>query len=301
MCKYFYLLIFGLFSTILFSQNFQIKGKLVDETENTPLESATVFAEKPSDSSLITYTISGRNGEFELKGRTSATEVSVNISYTGYAPLRKKVLLNGEPIDLGNIKMVVQTESLGDVVVTATRAPITIKKDTLEFNAASFSTKANATVEDLLKELPGVEVDAQGNITVNGKPVNKILVNGKPFFGDDPTIATRNLTKEIVDKIQVTDTKTDSEAFTGEKGDDQNKTINITIDEEKNKGIFGRVAAGAGTDKRFEYAGLINYFDNDLRLSVLAGGNNINSPGFSFGEIEKMFGGMGVFYILHPN
>src|SRR5690606_6883121 len=190
----------------------------------------------------------------------------------------------------GNIKMVVQTESLGDVVVTATRAPITIKKDTLEFNAAAFSTKANAKVEDLLKELPGVEVDAQGNITVNGKAVNKILVNGKPFFGDDPTIATRNLTKEIVDKIQVTDTKTDSEAFSGDKGDDQNKTINITIDEEKNKGIFGRVAAGAGTDKRFEYAGLINYFDNDLRLSALSGGNNINSPGFSFGEIEKMFG-----------
>ena len=288
--KYLCLLIFSLLSSLLYAQKFEIKGNLVDENQNTPLESATIFAEKPADSSLINYTISGRNGEFELKGNTSAKEVNVNISYTGYASFRKKVTLNGEPIDLGTIKMELQAESLGDVVVTATRAPITIKKDTLEFNAASFSTKANATVEDLLKELPGVEVDAQGNITVNGKAVNKILVNGKPFFGDDPTIATRNLTKEIVDKIQVTDTKTDSEAFSGDKGDDQNKTINITIDEEKNKGIFGRVAAGAGTDKRFEYAGLINYFDNDLRLSALAGGNNINSPGFSFGEIEKMFG-----------
>src|SRR5690606_27873284 len=290
MRKILFWLIFSLFPAFLFSQNFQIKGKLVDENENTSLESATIFAEKPADSSLITYTISGKNGEFELKGRTSVKELNVNISYTGYASLQKKVTLNSEPIDLGTIKMAFQAESLGDVVVTATRAPITIKKDTLEFNAASFSTKANATVEDLLKELPGVEVDAQGNITVNGKAVNKILVNGKPFFGDDPTIATRNLTKEIVDKIQITDTKTDSEAFSGDKGDDQNKTINITIDEEKNKGIFGRVAAGAGTDKRFEYAGLINYFDNDLRLSALAGGNNINSPGFSFGEIEKMFG-----------
>lgn len=290
MQKYLYLLIFSLLTSFLYAQKFEIKGNLVDENQNTPLESATIFAEKPADSSLITYTISGRNGEFELKGNTSAKEVDVNISYTGYASIRKKVVLNGTPVDFGTIKMALQTESLGDVIVTATRAPITIKKDTLEFNAASFSTKANATVEDLLKELPGVEVDAQGNITVNGKPVNKILVNGKPFFGDDPTIATRNLTKEIVDKIQVTDTKTDSQSFSGEKGDDQNKTINITIDEEKNKGIFGRVAAGAGTDKRFEYAGLINYFDNDLRLSALAGCNNINSPGFSFGEIEKMFG-----------
>ncbi len=288
--KYLCLLIFSLLSTFLYAQKFEIRGNLVDENQNTPLESATIFAEKPADSSLITYTISGKNGEFELEGRTIVKELNVNISYTGYASLQKKVTLNGEPIDLGTIKMALQAESLGDVVLTATRAPITIKKDTLEFNAASFSTKANATVEDLLRELPGVEVDAQGNITVNGKPVNKILVNGKPFFGDDPTIATKNLTKEIVDKIQVTDTKTDSEAFSGEKGDDQNKTINITIDEEKNKGIFGRVATGGGTDKRFEYAGLINYFDNDLRLSALAGGNNINSPGFSFGEIEKMFG-----------
>lgn len=284
------LLIFSLLTTLVYSQKFEISGKLVDENETTPLESATIFAEKIADSSLITYTISGKQGEFQLLGSSSDKEISVNISYTGYVPIRKKVSLNGKPIDLGTIKMKILTQDLEGVVVMASRAPIIIKKDTLEFNAASFSTKANATVEDLLKELPGVEVDAQGNITVNGKPVNKILVNGKPFFGDDPTIATRNLTKEIVDKIQVTDTKTDSQAFSGEKGDDQNKTINITIDEEKNKGIFGRLAAGGGTDKRFEYAGLFNYFDNDLRLSALAGGNNINSPGFSFGEIEKMFG-----------
>lgn len=277
-------------STLSFSQNFEISGELIDEDTQTPLESATVFAEKPADSSLITYTITGKKGDFELVGKTANKEINLNISYNGYTPFRKKITLNGDPINLGTIKIAILPEELDGVTVTANRAPITIKKDTLEFNAASFSTKKNATVEDLLKELPGVEVDAQGNIKVNGKSVNKILVNGKSFFGDDPTIATRNLTKEIVDKIQVTDTKTESEAFTGEKGDDQNKTINITIDEEKNKGYFGRVAAGAGTDKRFEYAGLINYFDNDLRISALAGGNNINSPGFSFGEIEKMFG-----------
>ena len=291
MTKYLYLLIFSMLSSCLYAQKFEISGKLEDEKEGTPLESATVFAEKIADSSLITYTITGKQGSFELVGKSSSEEINVNISYNGYTPFRKKVTLNGQPINLGTIKLAVLTEELEGVVITANRAPITIKKDTLEFNAASFNTKANATVEDLLKELPGVEVDAQGNITVNGKPVNKILVNGKPFFGDDPTIATRNLTKEIVEKIQVTDTKTDSQAFTDEKGDENNKTINIQIDEEKNKGIFGRVAAGGGTDERFEYAGLINYFDNDLRVSALAGGNNINSPGFSFGEIEKMFGG----------
>jgi len=292
MRNYFLLPVFFLFTIFTYAQTFNISGTLVDEIQGSPLESATVFAEKASDSTLITYTISDKKGFFELKGDTGLKSLRVNISYTGYAPFSKEISLNEtRNVDLGTIKMALAAEALDGVLVKASRAPITIKKDTLEFNAASFKTKKDATVEDLLKELPGVEVDAAGAITVNGKAVNKILVNGKAFFGDDPTIATKNLTKEMIDKIQVSDTKTDAEAFTGEEGDDQNKTINITIDKEKNKGIFGRVAAGAGTDERFEYAGLINYFDNDTRISALGGGNNINSPGFSFGEIQKMFGG----------
>lgn len=284
-------LIFTAFSIFSYSQEFSISGKLLDIDSKLPLEAATVFVESVKDSTLITYTISDKFGVFDLKGRTQASKVNLYISFVGYQAYERELVIDGKRnLELEDISLNGQIESLGDVVVQGRRSPITIKKDTLEFNVASFKTKKDANVEDLLKELPGVEVDEQGNITVNGKPVNKILVNGKPFFGNDPTIATRNLTKDIVEKIQVTDTKTDSEAFNDEKGDDQNKTINITIDEEKNKGIFGRVAAGGGTDKRFEYAGLLNYFDNDLRISALSGGNNINSPGFSFGEIQKMFG-----------
>jgi len=274
-----------------YAQDFTISGKLMDGAQNFPLESATIYAEKVSDSTLITYTISDQNGDFQLKGFSQQNSVRINISYTGYAPYSELVTLTSRDVALGTLKLQTQSESLKTVTITGSRAPITIKKDTLEFNVASFKTKKGANVEDLLKELPGVEVDDEGNITVNGKSVNKVLVNGKAFFGDDPTIATRNLTKDIIEKIQVTDTKTKSEAFTGEKGDQENKTINITIDEEKNKGFFGRVAAGGGTDDRFEYAGIINYFDNDLRLSALGGGNNLNSPGFSFGELQKMYGG----------
>ena len=101
------------------------------------------------------------------------------------------------------------------------------------------------------KKLPGVEVDEEGKITVNGKAVNKILVNGKPFFGNDPSITTKNLTKDIIEKVQITDTKSKSEAFSGEKGDANNKTINLTIKKENNKGWFGRVTAGAGTRQTF--------------------------------------------------
>lgn len=272
-----------------FSQNFKVSGALIDEETQNPLEAATVFLETAKDSTLITYTITDRNGKFALEGNTSAKNVRVNISFVGYVSFQKEIDLNKPIQNLGNIPIAVSVASLDEVIVKS-RAPITIKKDTLEFNVASFKTKKDATIEDLLKELPGVEVDADGKIKVNGKEVSNILVNGKPFFGDDPTIATRNLTKEIIEKVQVVDTKSKSEAFTGEAGDQNSKTINLTIKEENNKGVFGRIAAGGGTDERFEYAGLFNYFNNDRRLSVLGGGNNINSPGFSFGEIQKMFG-----------
>ncbi len=209
------------------------------------------------------------------------------MSYVGYRTYLKKMLIDKEIIDLKRIALQLDNQ-LGEVLVKST-APITIKKDTLEFNVKSFKTKKDATVEDLLKQLPGVEVDDEGKITVNGKEVNKILVNGKPFFGNDPTITTKNLTKDIIEKIQVVDTKTKAEAFTGEVGDSENKTINLTIKEENNKGVFGRVSAGAGTDERYEFAGMVNLFDNDRRISVLAGGHNNNSPGFSLGELSTMF------------
>jgi hypothetical protein len=283
-------LLFSLFITLSYSQDFKVTGTLIDQDTQQPLEAATVFMETVKDSTLITYTITNKNGAFTLEGKNAVKDVQVNISFVGYATYEKKIDLSTSQQNLGTISIAPSVAELGEVLLKS-RAPVTIKKDTLEFNVASFKTKKDANIEDLLRELPGVEVDAEGKIKVNGKDVSKILVNGKPFFGDDPTIATRNLTKEIVEKIQVTDTKTESEAFSGEEGDQENKTINLTIKEENNKGVFGRVAAGGGTDKRYEFAGLFNYFDNDRRLSFLGGGNNTNSPGFSFGEISRMFSG----------
>ena len=286
-----FFLIVLFFSTLLFSQqkSFKIQGSLVAADTKTPLESATVYLQRVKDSSLVTYTISDKDGKFSLEDKTYDNFLNLFISYVGYKTYLKKIPINKETISLQPISLQIDDNALDEILIKAT-PPITVKTDTLEFNVASFKTKKDANVEDLLKKLPGVEVNENGEITVNGKPVNKILVNGKPFFGDDPTITTRNLTKEIIDKVQITDTKTKSEAFAGEKGDDENKTINLTIKEENNKGVFGRLSAGAGTDKRNEFAGLLNLFDNDRRISVLAGGNNINSPNFSFGEIEKMLG-----------
>ncbi len=282
-----------LFFTNISAQSYQFKitGKITSKKEKTPIEAATIHLERIKDSSVVSYTISDEKGNFSLAGKSFHKDLKLFISYVGMDTYTKSIPLNtGTVFNLGSINLKEESNLLNEVVIKS-RAPITIKKDTLEFNVKSFKTKKDANVEDLLKKLPGVEVDEEGKITVNGKSVNKILVNGKPFFGNDPSITTKNLTKDIIEKVQITDTKSKSEAFAGEKGDANNKTINLTIKKENNKGWFGRVSAGGGTDKRFEGATMVNRFDNNQRFSVLASTNNINSPGFSFGEIQKMFGG----------
>ncbi|MBL4604644.1 MAG: TonB-dependent receptor, partial [Flavobacteriaceae bacterium] len=292
-----FLLIFFLFlSATLFSQSksYTIEGIIKSKSDSTYLESATIHLEKVKDSSVVTYTITDEKGKFKLEGKSFEKEIRLVVSFVGYKPYSKRIIFDKKSFQLGTIELEANGNLLDEIIVKS-RAPITIKKDTLEFNVKSFKTKKDATVEDLLKKLPGVEIDAEGTITVNGKTVNKILVNGKPFFGNDPSITTKNLSKEIIEKVQITDTKTKSQAFSGEKGDDENKTINLTIKKENNKGYFGRLSAGKGTDNLYEFAGMVNRFNNNRRISILGGGNNLNSPGFSFGGIQRMFGGGGSF------
>ncbi|WP_292246810.1 outer membrane beta-barrel protein [Mesonia sp.] len=272
------------------AQDFQVKGKVTDG-QNTPLESATVYIETVQDSTLVNYTITDVEGNFTVDGSTKEEQVNIFISYTGFNTYKKQLSLKENPsIDLSTVKLNFSTNNLDEVLVTGNRAPVTIKTDTLEFNAASFKTRPDANLEETLKQLPGVNVDSDGTITVNGKEVSRVLVNGKEFFGDDPKIATKNLPKEIIDKIQVVDTKTKSEEFTGKEGDSENKTINITIQEDKNKGYFSRLTAGGGTDERYELSGIANYFKDELRVSVLGSSNNINSSGFTFDEVFDAMG-----------
>ena len=278
-----------LFSLISYSQTnkFEITGTIKSADNKELLESATVHAERVKDSSIVSYTITDAKGNFNLVGETSDAKIKLVVSFIGFKPYAKTIAVKNQ--NLGTL-LLKEANSL-DAITIRSSAPITIKKDTIEFNVKSFKTKKDANVEDLLKKLPGVEVDAEGGITVNGKAVNKILVNGKPFFGNDPTITTRNLTKDIIEKIQITDTKSKAQAFSGEDSDGENKTINLTIKKENNKGYFGKVATGAGTNDRYEYAGMVTRFKQSERIGVLAGGNNINSPGFSFGNQRLQFGG----------
>lgn len=292
MSKHFFTFVLALFSVCAFSQSsFYIKGKIIEETTKLPMESVTVYLSVAKDSSLVDYTITDKNGNFSLAVKKASQPLFLKVSMVGFEDYKLNMAELLKAKDFGVITLKEQAKMLNEVVVKTEAPPVRIKKDTLEFNAASFKVRPDANVETLLKQLPGVEIDAEGKITVNGKEVNQILVNGKPFFDKDGKIALQNLPSDIINKVQVTDTKTKKEELSGQAASSNNASINLTIDEDKNKGFFGKFMAGYGTDERYESSALINYFKNKRKLSVLASSNNINSVGFSMDEIFDNMGG----------
>lgn len=270
-----------------------IKGKLVDSAAKKPVGLATVTVFKAVDTSIITYRLSTPEGEFKVPGIPTGLACRVVISYSGLGVFRKEFTITaGNPVvDLGTIAMTPESKSLDEVIVFAERPPVVIKRDTVEFNASAFKTLPNALVEDLLKKLPGVQVDKEGNIMVNGKPVNRILVDGKTFFGDDPKMATRNLPANVIDKVQVTDDKEEMLRNGDDNPNNVGKVVNITLKKGVKKGWFGKLYAGAGTKHLYEAGGIANIYRDTLQVSVLGYLNNMNKPGFSYNELMQA-GGM---------
>lgn len=291
---YFYVTILCIFcTTSIFAQNIQLKGKVVNE-KNEPVSDLTMYLSKEKDSTLIQYAATDASGDFALDLKTVSEPTFLTFSQLGFKNKVEKFQQLMASKDLGTIQMAPDSDLLSEIVIV-TDAPIRVKTDTIEFNASSFKVRPDANVEALLKELPGVEIDADKKITVNGKEVSQILVNGKPFFNTDGTIALQNLPADLIKKIQVTDHKTKSEEFSGRKAKSENASINFTIDEDKNKGLMAKLSAGIGSviynANRYESSGLINYFKGNRKISVLASANNINSEGFSMDEIFDNMGG----------
>src|SRR6478735_2834748 len=178
----------------------------------------------------------------------------------------------------------------GDVSVTARRPPVTINNDTVEFNTENFKTQPNAVVEDLLKKLPGVTIDNDGTVRVNGQKINRVLVNGKEFFTGDPKMATKNLDADAVDKVQVFDKKTDRAEFTGVDDGQSEKTINLKLKKDRNHAVFGKVAGAGGTEKKYDAQTNINKFNGDQQFSLIGMANNVNRQGFSISDILNFTG-----------
>lgn len=274
--------------------NGAIKGKLVDTSGSQPVSEATISLMLLKDSSLVSFTISDKKGLFELKN-LPAGDYELIISYTGYQLLRKSVSLQPDKMmaDAGELILEKEYKSLSEVVVQD--APVRISGDTIAFKADAFKTKPNATVEDVLKKLPGVQVDKDGNVTAMGENVQKVYVDGKEFFGNDPKLATKNITADMVDQIQVYDDMSDQAKFTKIDDGSRSKAINIKLKNSKNKGQFGKAMAAGGTDGRYEGSLSFNNFKGSQRISFLSATNNMNKQGFSFSDIISSQGGMGQF------
>ena len=277
----------------------QVKGTLIDSATKKPIDKAVVGLMVKSNPTDTIYTFTDDKGQFRFDP-VPASNFSIVIRNMGYRPVAKFVPVNKaeKTIDIGNIILADQAKLLTEVVVES--APIVVKEDTIEYNASSFKVKDGAVVEDLLKKLPGVTVDKDGNVTAQGKSVTRVKVNGKDFFGGDVKTATKELPANIVDKIQIIDDYGDQATVSGIKDGDPDKVMNITIKKDKNKGFFGRATAGYGTQERYQASFNGNYFNNNRQISVVANSNNTNTSLFNFsgggnrGATSMMRSGMAV-------
>lgn len=279
------------------AQKFTVKGQLKDSVGTLP--GATIMILQQKDSSLVQFGVTNSEGKFEVKG-VAQGEYFFKASFTGYASPMQKISLSiktGGDLDLGVIQMHPKTKELNEFVVKGQKDPVKVKRDTIEYNAGSFKVKANANVEDLLKKLPGVEVDNSGNITAQGEQVQKVMVDGREFFGQDPKLATRNLPADAIDKVQVYDKKSDQTVFSGIDDGQRQKTVNLALKEEKRHAAFGNDMLGVGHDLvgtggngRFQASTSLNRFDKGNQLSFLGMGNNVNQQNFSFGDQANFSG-----------
>ncbi|HMI05542.1 MAG TPA: TonB-dependent receptor [Pedobacter sp.] len=265
-----------------------LKGIVTDSLSKSPLEFATVAVVNAKDTSLVAYTITEKNGLFKLTGLPVNRGTKLIISYIGYHTYRQILDLKpGEANDLGQISL--SGKSLNEVIIKGERSPVVMRKDTIEFNAEAFKTRPNATVEELLMLLPGVQVNMDGGIVINGTGSSKVLVNGKVFFGANGTVATKNLDADMIDKIQVYDDR-DDDPLHKMSQIDVKKIINLKLKSAIKKNTIGKVYAGAGTRERYDVGGIFSTFRDTLQVSLISSAGNSNTRGYGYGDLNELGG-----------
>ncbi len=263
-----------------------VKGKVLDSLTQKPLQGATIVLLETADSTAISYVTADSAGLFEMKNLPAGSFI-FGISFTGFADYVRNISLSAAAplFDAGTVLLQPDTGTLEGVVVT--RPPVTIKNDTVEFRAGAFKTPPNATAEDLLKKLPGMEVDRDGNISAQGEEITRVYVDGKEFFSNDPKLATKNLSADMIESIQVFDDMSDEAKFTRIDDGSRTRTINIKLKKDKKKGMFGRAMGGMGSSDRYTASGSLSTFNDKRQISVLGGANNVNRLGFTQMDLQQ--------------
>lgn len=287
-------LFFAFTGVISFAQKSgSVQGVIFDTISKQSVAGATITVLSKKDSSLVSFTMSNNAGSFTLNN-ISYGDYRLLVTHISYHNTNKYFSISDSSrnVDMGNIPVSDKTKVLEEIVLQAEAPPVTLIGDTIQYNAGSFKTKPNSVVEDLLKKLPGVQVEKDGTVKAQGQEVKKVLVDGKEFFGNDPKVATKNLPADAVDKVQVYDRQSDIAQLTGFDDGQSEKTINLKLKQDKKKGVFGKLNAGGGTDGRYQGRFNVNAFKGARQMSVLGMGNNTNAEGFSFMDMLSFSGGM---------
>ncbi|MDN3670579.1 TonB-dependent receptor [Echinicola jeungdonensis] len=288
MMRYFTLLILVLWATATTTLAQQsLQGKVVDKNSGESLPGAYIFI-KNLENNTLSSTYSDDEGNFTIK-KPQINQFILEISFIGYQTLQKRIDYNGSN-SLGTFSIEEDTKQLDEVEVQGNVYTGEVKGDTVSFNASAYKTRTQASAGTLIRKMPGVTMQG-GTITVQGETVGRVLVDGEPFFGDDPAMAMQNIPVEIIDKIEFLDQKSDQARLTGFDDGETIKTINIITKEDKRGGKFGKIFGGYGTDDNYLLGGNINLFDGPQRLTILGLSNNINQQNFSADDLSGAFGG----------
>lgn len=271
--------------------SYAIKGAIIDTAAKTPMDGATITVLTAKDSILQKFTYTSK-GNFEISN-LAAGKFLLLVTYPEFVDYSAEFTLDAAhpQKSFGNIAMILKAKMLQDVIVKAKVVAIKIKGDTTEFNAAAYATQKNAKVEDLLQQLPGMRINQSGVILFQGEQVQKILVDGEEFFGDDPALVTKNVRADMVSKIQVYNDKSDAAKQTGIDDGQKIKTINVVLREDKKRGVFGKADAGAGTDKRYAEQLMANKFSPKEKMAIYGNLGNTGNVGLGGGDNNKYGGG----------
>jgi hypothetical protein len=287
--RQFFLSLAGLLFTLLtVAQDLSIKGTVVDPADGSALIGAIAQIQKDS---LTLKAMTDENGLFTFSNLAPGI-YKLEISYLGFLNYQKDVEVKTAPVVLDKILLKSDVKVLKDIEVVAQVATATQKGDTTQYNAAAYKTNPDATSEDLIQKMPGVVV-TDGKVQAQGEQVKQVLVDGKPFFGDDPSAVLRNLPAEVIDKIQVFDRQSDQSRLTGFDDGNTSKTINIITKADKKNGVFGKFYGGYGYNNKFKAGASVNYFKNDRKVSLLYQSNNINEQNFSSEDLVGALGSSG--------
>ena len=281
----------SIFVTVsVFSQQSTLKGSITDTLNKQNLSNAVISVLRARDSVLVKFVRTDALGNFELKNLQAGNFILM-VTYPNYADYVDKITVEaGKDKAMGSLPLITKAKLLEEVIVRQRIGAIRVKGDTTEYKADSFHVSANADVQELLRKMPGIQVNSKGEITAQGDKVEKILVDGEEFFSDDPAVVTKNLRADAVDKIQAFDKKSDQAVFSGIDDGIKTKTLNIQLKEDKKKGYFGKVEAGTDFNK-YRYGKVLgNAFKGKRKISAYLTTDNTKFESLNWDE-SKNYGG----------